>query len=161
MRRKTLLAVVAVLASLALFAPAGSAQAATLRAEKFCGSLSPGHGYQSVVLKPGQACTFLPVAVHSIFAQWELVSGSGRSGGVCVAVVQSPPGWPNGQPLSPTGSGPGNYWNCIVPSSAGIAWTANNGFGAVYGQAVLLNYSNSTIRTVLSTVGVGTIYYYA
>jgi hypothetical protein len=160
MKKRISIVVLAALASMALLVPIGSAHAATLRAERFCGYLDPGHGYQPVVLRPGQACTFLPAAVNSIFAQWEVVNGGSNGGGVCVAVVQSPPGWPSGRPLSPTGSGPGN-WNCIAPYSAGIAWTANNGFNAVYGQAVLLNYSTVTIRTVLSKVGVGTIYYYA
>jgi hypothetical protein len=154
-RRITLTALVALALAVA---GAGSAQAATLRHAPFCGSLHPSTGWVPITLAPGQACTFLPTAVQSIWGAWSVTKDG--EGSICTAVVESPPGWPNGRPLSPTGSGPGNYWACVYPYAFGVVWQANNAFNAVYGQAVLLNYSTATIRTQLNVNGYGLIYYY-
>jgi hypothetical protein len=152
-RKAFLLAVAAAFTSLALLVPAGSAQGA-LYQEKFCGQLTSS-GYQPITLKPGDVCGFWPVAVNLAGAAWQVTKPG--NGSVCIAVLRSPPGWPNGQPLAPSG-GPGS-WGC-VPHTYGVicCWEANNGFNAVHGQLVLLNYSTATIRTHPSG---GFIRYYA
>jgi hypothetical protein len=109
-----------------------------------------------VTLKPGQVCGFYPVAVHYAIATWDIVKSG--SGSMCTGVLQYPPGWPNGKPLSPTGSGTaGNNWFCWpVNGQAGdkyAAWGANNAFGAVSGQLVLVNYSTATVKTRLNAGG--------
>jgi hypothetical protein len=146
------IAALATLASLALLIPAGSAQAAYGSAP-FCGSVNPGGGYSPMTLKTGQVCGFYPVAVRYAIATWDVVKSG--SGSICLGVLQYPPGWPNGKPLSPTGSGPGNYWNCFPVNGWDkyAVWGANNPFGAVYGQPVLLNYSSATIKTRLISGG--------
>jgi len=150
MSKRITIAAISALASLALLIPAGSAQAA-FGSAPFCGSLNPGGGYSPMTLKSGQACAFYPVAVRYAIATWDVVQGG--SGSVCLGVVQYPPGYPKGRTLSPTGSGPGNYWNCFPVNGSGggryAAWGANNPFGAVSGQPVLLNFSTATIKTVL------------
>jgi len=162
MRTRRISTVAATFGVVAVLAGAGSAQAVTEHSVPFCGSLNPGNGYQGVTLKPGQACTFLPTAVKSIWGAWDVVKNGEWGFGVCVGVLEYPPGWPSGRPLSPTGSGPGNYWGCAPPSSFGIIAQANNIFGAVYGQAVLLNGSTATIVTQPSSTpgNYGRIYYY-
>lgn len=148
--RKPQLVLAAALASLALLIPTGSAQAASV-GQPFCGSLNAGGGYSEMKLTPGAVCGFYPVAVHYAIATWDIVQSG--SGSVCLGVLQYPPGWPKGKPLSPTGSGPGNYWNCWPVEGSGgdrfAVWGANNPFGAVYGQPVLVNFSNATIKTRL------------
>ena len=162
------------LGSLALLVPmASTAQAATLYRAKFCGAITSG-GITSVTLRPGQACTFLPVSVRSLWPIWQ-VTASGH-GSVCVGVLPYPPGWPkaSSRPLSPTGGNPatdpprdpfdgqpphpdfpGYPYTCQPYSqnmSAGEqwagAWFAHNGFGAVYGQPVIINFSTATVKTL-------------
>jgi hypothetical protein len=158
--RRFLLAASTALVLLICAAPAQAAY----RSAPFCGSLNPTGGYVPMTLKPGQACTFLPTAVQSAWAAWHVSKDGSYGFGVCVAVVEYPPGWPSGRPLSPTGSGPGNYWQCVTPYAFANVWQAHNGFNAVYGQAVLLNGSNATIVTDPTPDGggdaYGRIYYY-
>jgi hypothetical protein len=155
MRKRTTVILAAAVASLALLVPAGSAQGATLHTAPFCGSLHPGGGYDPVVLKPGQACTFWPVAVNEAAAIWGIIHDAPGGPGVCLGVVAYPPGWPRTTTaLSPVNGQPGKYWTC-KPANQGISggsvvWRAQNSFGAVYGQAVLLNFSNATINTIPS-----------
>jgi hypothetical protein len=150
MRKRISIAVVTALGSLALLIPAGSAQAATPRSIPFCGQLTSS-GYQPMTLRPGEICGFWPVAVSQMMVTWDIVkNGDPNLGGVCIGVLQFPPGWPNGQPLSPTGSGTaGSNWYCN-PWRWGFSslWVAHNPFGAVYGQPVVVNFSKATIRTL-------------
>jgi hypothetical protein len=163
MKGKTVrIALLSALAALALFIPAGSVKGATLYEADFCGSLHAGGGYVPMALGPGQACTFWPVAVHEAAAIWG-ISHHAAGGAVCLGVVASPPGWPRTTAaLSPVTGQPGDNWKCVPAdqgfSGGSLVWTAQNGFGAVRGQAVLLNYSNSTINTIPSW---GWIKYYA
>jgi hypothetical protein len=171
LKKTTCLAALAGLASLALLVPAGSAQAATQYHAKWCGQLTSS-GYQSMTLKPGQVCAFPPVAVRSMWGAWQVTS-SGH-GSVCIGVIQYPPGWPNGKALSPTGGNPatdpprdpydgmpphpdypGYPYTC--PTWTGDmtkgdviegAWFAYNGFGAVYGEPVMVNFSTATVKTL-------------
>jgi hypothetical protein len=146
-----------VLVSFALLIPAGSAHAAFGQVP-FCGSLNPGNGYEPVTLRPGQACTFGPVAVNSVLAAWSVQQAGPPGGAVLLGVVQYPPGHPNAQPLNPTTCQPGGgNWVSLNPYSYGGWWRANNGFNACYGQPVLLNYTNYTIRT---TPNAGGVWYY-
>ena len=145
--RSIRLLVAALAGTLALLATSVPAQAATLTSVPYCGSLRPSGGWDPVTLQPGQACSFAPVAVHSIHAWWD-ITHQGTSGSILVGVIQSPPGYPNGQVLSPYG-GPGQWYG--YPPDDGtngnqLWWFALNGFNAVSGQPVILNYSNYTIR---------------
>jgi hypothetical protein len=170
MRKHITVILAAAVASLALLVPAGSAQAATPHHVKWCGQLT-SNGYVSMTLKPGEVCSFWPVAVSSMWGSWKVVS-SGR-GSVCIGVIQYPPGWPNGKVLSPTGGNPATDpprdpydgrpphpgdpgypyscqpWTGYMAAGDGLAttWFANNGFGAVYGQPVMINFSSATIKT--------------
>jgi hypothetical protein len=142
---KPRLIVLAALASLALLVPASSAEAAVRQQVPFCGSLSPNGGYLPKTLAPGKACTFFPVAVNSFYAPFDIVKGG--NGAVCTAVVKYPPGFPSGTPLDPRTGGPGS-WRCTdVHLQLAAGWAADNGFSAVYGQPVVLNYSTATIKT--------------
>jgi hypothetical protein len=171
MRSKVRLALLAALASLALLVPASSSQGATVHSVKFCGALTSA-GYTSITLKPGQACTFWPLAVRTIWGVTQVTSGG--HGSVCFGVIQYPPGWPSGKPLSPTGGNPAtdpprDPWDGMPPhpdypgypytcvpwgdtlSKGDVlegAWFAYNGFGAVYGQPVIVNFSTATMKTL-------------
>ena len=182
MKKRISIVVMAALASLALLIPAGSAGAAFHRVP-FCGQLTSS-GYQSMTLKPGQVCGFLPVAVSSIWPIWKVVQGG--KGSVCVGVVQYPPGWPNGKALTPSGKPLGTEpprdpydgrpphpqdagypyscdpYNLSTGELGYTTWWAFNGFGAVYGQPVLVNFSTATIRTLPNnTSDWGWLNYYA
>jgi hypothetical protein len=164
MRKRTSIAAVAALASLALLIPSGSANAAIPHRVAFCG-INNGVRYVPMTLKPGQACTFWPLAVQQMSVTWSMVHRVGDGGGICIGVVQSPPGYPKGKPLSPTGSGPGNYWSCAQPfyNSGLVFWRAANAFDAVYGEPVVLNYTSSTIKVEPasdSSDPYGWLYYY-
>jgi hypothetical protein len=126
-----------------LLAGAVPAQA-TLATVPFCGSLHPGGGWDPVTLTPGQACTFVPVNVHAMHIEWSITHDGGPGGAILLGVVQSPPGYPNGQVLGPTGA-PGQ-WGGGNPEGGGAWWFANNGFSAVGGQPTVVNYSTDTIK---------------
>jgi hypothetical protein len=141
---------IAALASLALLVPAGSAKANSV---PFCTSLHPGTYAQwdPVVLAPGKACSFFPVAVSSFSAAWTVTKPG--HGAVCAGVVKSPPGYPNGKPLDPVTGAPiawgvANKSPCAdIARYRNVAWGAQNGFGAVAGQPVIINFSTATLKT--------------
>jgi hypothetical protein len=152
--------IIAALASLALLVPAGSAQAAaSWTVVPFCGSYDTNGNIQPKVLKPGEVCSFWPVAVAAMNVHWD-VRTSG-SGGVCLGVVRSPPGWPNGTMLGMSGApGPARCFPVGSGPNANLGWAAQNGFGAVYGQPVMINYSTATIRTRPHDADTYLTYYY-
>jgi hypothetical protein len=153
--RSIRLIVVVVAATLALLASAVPAQAAYTTVP-FCGSLRPSGGWDPKTLHPGDVCTFPPVAVQSMHIWWTVTQAGGPGGAILLGVVQSPPGYPGGQVLGPAG-GPGP-WSGGNPTDGGAWWFANNGFNAVYGQPVVLNYSNYTIKLWPNNGSLG--YYY-
>ena len=142
----------AALASLALLVPAGSAKASPYSVP-FCNArhLGSANQWDPVTLAPGKACSFFPVAVSSFSTAWSIVKPG--HGSVCAGVVQSPPGYPNGKRLDPvTGKpiawGVPNKSPCLsIATYRNTAWGAQNGFGAVYGQPVIINFSTATIKT--------------
>jgi hypothetical protein len=143
MPRAVRILIAAICVSGVLLASAVPAQA-SYASVPFCGSLHPGGGWDPVTLTPGKACTFVPVAVAAFHIEWTVTHDAGPGGAILIGVVQSPPGYPNGQVLSPAG-GPGQ-WGAANLEGGGAYWFANNGFGAVYGQAAVVNYSNSTVK---------------
>ena len=162
-RKKLWLGGLAALTSLAFLVPAGSAQAA-YNVVPFCGSYNPSgptlySRYLPQTLKPGQICGFWPVAVAAMNVHWDKVSSG--SGSVCVGVVRYPPGWPNGTMLAPSGApGPARCFPVGSGPTANLGWAAQNGFGAVYGQPVMINYSSATIRTRPQDTDTYLTYYY-
>ena len=132
------------LASMALLVPAGSAKANSV---PFCTSLHPGTYAQwdPVVLPSGKACSFFPVAVSSFSAAWTVTKPG--HGAVCAGVVK------NGKPLDPVTGGPiawgvANKSPCVdIARYRNVAWGARNGFGAVAGQPMIINFSTATLKT--------------
>lgn len=159
LKKTTCLAALAALASLALLVPAGSAQAAW-NVVPFCGSYDTNGQVHPKTLKPGEICSFWPVAVAAMNVRWDVTSSSG-SGSVCIGVVRYPPGWPNGTMLGMSGA-PGPPRCEPIRSSArfGTTWAAQNGFGAVSGQPVMINYSTATIKTRPDIADTYLTYYY-
>jgi hypothetical protein len=150
---KLQLSAVAALASLALLIPAASAQAGGYATVPFCGNYNPNTGsYTPKTLNPGDVCTFYPVAVAGMSVTWKMTKAG--SGSICVGVMSSPPGWPKGKWLTNTGNPRTGYTlGCNPPNGyygggGGYTyWKAENGFGAVYGQPVMVNFSTATIKT--------------
>jgi hypothetical protein len=149
---KTRVLFITSLSLLALLVPSSSAKA-SLNPVPFCASLHPGTSNQwdPVTVAPGKVCTFFPVAVNHFSVSWSITKPG--SGAVCAGVVQSPPGYPNGSPLDPVTGAPIGWGvpgksPCVDISRFGaIVWAAQNGFNAVYGQPVVLNFSTATIKT--------------
>jgi hypothetical protein len=155
MRRAVRVLFAAICVSGALLASAVPAQA-SYTTVPFCGSLHPGGGWDPKVLAPGDVCTFPPVAVQHMHIWWTTTHDGGPGGAILLGVVQSPPGYPNGQVLGPAG-GPGP-WGGANPEAGEAFWIANNGFNAVGGQPVVLNYSTDTIKLWPNNGSLG--YYY-
>ncbi len=139
-------AIVAALASLALLAPVGSAQAASPHGAPLC-AVYPGA--TPLTLKPGQRCSFYPIATRGYWASYHAVGNGHYSGVVCAGITRYPPSNSN-TPLNDSGQ-PGS-WNCNPASWTNdqswntLAHFVNNAFGAVYGQATIVNFSTATIR---------------
>jgi hypothetical protein len=138
----------AALVSLALLVPAGSAKAVNGASVPFCTSLHPNtiSQWDPVVVPSGKTCSFYPVAVRSFSAAWSITKAG--HGSVCGGVVNS-----NGSPLDPVTGAP-IPWGvkdkspCVdISIYRNVAWGARNGFGAVYGQPTILNFSTATIKT--------------
>jgi hypothetical protein len=152
MKKRISITVVAALVSMALLIPAGSAQASGYATVPFCGNYNPNTGsYTAKTLNPGDVCSFYPVAVAGMSVSWKMTKAG--SGSICVGVMSSPPGWPKGKWLTNTGGSGGYTLACNPPdgyyhTGGGYAgWKAENGFGAVYGQPVMVNFSTATIKT--------------
>jgi hypothetical protein len=141
----------AALLSLAVLIPAGSAKAVTGGQVPYCASLRATGQWDPLTLAPGKVCSFVPVAVRFYSAAWDIVKPG--TGSVCTGVIQSPPGWPDGKPLDPVTGQPiawgiPNKSPCVdIARYRNTVWEAQNGFGAVYGQPVVVNFSTATIRT--------------
>jgi hypothetical protein len=158
--RRLWIPTLAALASLALLAPAGSARAATRYLSQWC-ETTPGSGVGQT-LKPGQTCNFWPLPTIQVWSNWDVVKAG--SGVACVAVTKSPPydsrvpldGW--GNPTSwnsPPWSGCTDVHNRLFIISPGYSGAP---FGAIGGQATLLNFSSATIRVRISAYN-GVFYY--
>jgi hypothetical protein len=146
---------VATFASIALLAPAASAAAPQSHHAYWC--VDPLSG-ASVTLKPGERCTFFPLATIQFTAGWNVIKQG--SGGICAGVTQYPPQSSN-VPLD--GYGRPTSWQCVPPNTfaqgiGGLQWDANGPFGAVGGQATILNFSTATITFIKPLTG---ITYYA
>jgi hypothetical protein len=156
MRKRLTIFAAASLASLALLVPAGSANAAQATAH-WC-----SNGTNGYVVEPGKICTWYPVATHFLTTNFQVISGG--SGVFCAAILQSP--WPNGnaQPLDdygrPTGwtCGPNQVWQKGQGSL--VARRVYGGFGAVYGQAAILNFSTARIRIDASSLQTNRVEYF-
>jgi hypothetical protein len=141
-------ATLAGLTSLALLIPAGSAHAVTLHESAFCVA-NPGSPYEyPLTLKPGQTCSYWPLPTHG-FLTWATVVNSGHSGRICSAITQ--PGTYNA--LNDAGQVDPSAWLCHEMRNEGFYGTrlgfgrlVENGFGSVYGQATVLNFSTATIK---------------
>jgi hypothetical protein len=138
--KKLMIAAATMLAALALLAPAGSAQAATLKSSTWC----DGTNHAGMTLAPGKMCTWWPLTVHYGFSFWDITKAG--SGQVCLAV-----GNYQGSNFVTV---PGAGWTCRPVknihdgSSDGVnAIAVQNYFGAAYGQIAILNYSSATIKT--------------
>jgi hypothetical protein len=144
MRPRFVIAIATVAASLALLVPASSASAAT-GFSNWCNNQSVGY-----VVDPGKVCTWYPVTTAQVSTGWD-VKGPG-SGKVCVAILQYP--WPNGKMVPLDDFGRPTDWTCnYLRQSGNPASTWNlayrdvtQGFGAVYGQPALLNFSTAKIQ---------------
>jgi hypothetical protein len=147
-------AALAGLTSLALLIPAGSAHAVTLHEAPFCvwswGSNS------GITLKPGQTCRYFPLPTHGYYTWAKVIDPGSNSGRICAAITQYP-GYQTYNALNDAGQVDPSAWTCYemggrYPAYAGqlLLWArfVNNGFGAVYGQATVLNFSTATIRFV-------------
>ncbi len=148
MRRRIIIAALSTLALLLALGPPGSASAATANQDQFC-VVRPGGAGQ--ILKPGQRCHFLPVATRGFSVYFDAPSGGATSGGICGAITAYPP-LDSNMPLNDNG-GPGQ-WDCWPATQLGpghygaLSRTVHNGFGAIYGVATIVNFSNTTIRFV-------------
>lgn len=153
MRKRIAIIAVAAVTSLALLFPAGSAQAASGSAN-WCGATDQRDGYY---VEPGKICTFYPLATRFVSASWWVRSGG--SGFVCLAIIRTP--WQQGQVAQALDDwGRPTNWNCanlrqnrILDSSGrptdwgvGTRPWVTGGFGAVHGQAAILNYSSARIQ---------------
>ena len=141
--KKLWLAGLAALTSIALLVLAGSAQASS---GKFCGATDARLGYY---VEPGKICAWWPAATSFVRSDWWVRSAG--SGVVCVAILQYP--WPNGQAQPLNDQGQPSNWNCAqLRSGNNPNWNVvarpwvQNGFGAVYGQAAILNFSTARIQ---------------
>ena len=156
MRKRITVIFAAAVASLALLIP--SADAAQYRYAHMC-QVYPDGG--PMTLKPGERCTFLPVATFGFGAAWQVIKPGG--GAICAGVTRYPP-YSSNVPLD--GYGRPTSWDCVSPTNAssggfvGGALTHNvsGPFNAVSGQATVLNFSSATIRFIIELTGVS---YYA
>ena len=148
MKSRYFLVLAGALTSLVLLLPAGSAQAANVGASHWCNNGSLGY-----VVQPGKVCTWYPVAANSVVTGWNVI-GKG-SGKVCVAILKYP--WPNGQ-MQPLGDhGEAFPWACNTLRQGGNPasnWNVQgryvtSGFGAVYGQPAVLNFSTAKIQILV------------
>jgi hypothetical protein len=142
-------AALAGLTSLALLIPAGSAHAVTLHESPFC--VWSSGSTAGITLKPGQRCSFWPLPTAR-FLTWATVVSGGRSGRICSAITQFP-GYVTSNALNDAGQVDPSAWICyemrdygFYGSLLGFGRVVENGFGAVYGQATVLNFSTATIR---------------
>lgn len=155
MRRRIVLVVFAALVSVALLVPAGSAQAASASSH-WCGATDQRNGFY---VEPGKICTFYPLATRFVSTSWWVRSGG--SGFICLAIIRTP--WQQGQTAQPLDDwGRPTNWNChnlrmqqlyesehaTQPTWWGVGTrpTVTGGFGAVHGQAAILNYSSARIQ---------------
>jgi hypothetical protein len=147
MKLKLWIAGLSALATAALLIPVASAEAG-YNTIPFCGNVSPSTGTAGTspkVLTSGQTCSFFPVAVSSMRVDWDVTSSG--NGSVCLGVVRYPPGWPNGTMLGITGAPGSPICHPVNSVTRFVNWNAYNGFNAVYGQPIVINYSTATIKT--------------
>jgi hypothetical protein len=146
MGKKIWIGALVALSSLALLAPAGSARAATLHGAPFCVVRGSNVG---ITLKPGQRCTFYPLATNGFFVFFHAIRAGSYSGSICGGITRYPPlnsNTPLNDSAQPTS------WDCVPASNlnnrgdSALGRRVQNGFGAVYGQATILNFSNATIK---------------
>jgi hypothetical protein len=140
------LAALVALVSVALLVPAGSARAAQRQFSTWCKVYPSG---APMTLKPGERCTFFPLPTISFTAGWQVTKPG--SGGICAGVTRYPPNSSN-VPLD--GYGQPTSWQCVSPTNAtsnmgALQWNAVGPFGAVGGQATVLNFSSATIKFIL------------
>jgi hypothetical protein len=144
--KKLYLSLITAVASLALLVPVSSARAG-YAIIPFCGNVGTSgvSGTSPKTLAPGQVCSFFPVAVAGMHVSWDVTKRG--SGSVCLAVIKSPPGWPNGTILAGSGAPGPAACEPVNSVTRWVTWQATNGFGAVYGQPVMINYSSATIKS--------------
>jgi hypothetical protein len=148
MRKRISVIFAGALTSLALLVPAGSAQAANVAQQHWCNNGSVGYVVQS-----GKTCTWWPVNANTVLTGWNVI-GPG-SGSVCVAILKYP--WPNGQMQPLDDFGQPTSWSCNTlrhdgnPSSTwhSAGRFVYQGFGGVYGQPALLNFSSAKIQILV------------
>jgi hypothetical protein len=141
-RRIQLTLVAAIAASILLIPGAARADSS----DGFCGATDAHLGY---FIEPGKICAWWPAPMRFVSSDWWVRSPG--SGVVCVAIIRSP--WSAGQPAQPLDDqGRPTNWNCSPLRNGNANWNVaarpwvQNGFGAVYGQAAILNFSTARIQ---------------